>query len=99
MSKQIDWSQPLSDEERRWAEQFPGMHGGMLAAHAEQFPAVKEETLDGEDAEEAPYSEWNKSELEVEAKRRNAEEGKSLPVTGTKPQLVKVLEEDDEASA
>ncbi len=98
MSKQIDWSQPLSDEERAWAEQFPGLHAGMLEANAAQFPAKAEPSLEGEDEPVPPYSQWKVSELQDEAQRRNAEEGKNLPVTGTKAVLIKALEDDDTAS-
>jgi hypothetical protein len=98
MSKQIDWTKPLSDEDRAWAEQFPGLYAGLLQANAEQFPQTAEPSLDGQDAEEAPYTEWTAAELADEAKRRNAEEGKNLPVSGKKADLVKALEADDEAS-
>jgi hypothetical protein len=98
MSKQIDWSQPLSDEERAWAEQFPGVHAGMLEANAAQYPVQAEETLEGEDVEEVPYDKWTVEELSNEARRRNSEENKALPVTGKKDALIKVLENDDEAS-
>jgi hypothetical protein len=97
MSKQIDWTKPLSDAERAWAEQFPGVHAGLLEANAAQFPPEAEETLDGSDAEEVPYTEWSKAELTTEIKRRNAEEGQSLKTTGTQAELAKVLEDDDEA--
>jgi hypothetical protein len=98
MSKQIDWSKPLSDDERAWAEQFPGIHGALLEANAAQFPVTPESSLEGEDEEVPPYTEWSKAELVSEAKRRNNEEGKSLRVTGTVPEMVKALEDDDAAS-
>lgn len=97
MSKQIDWSKPLSDEERAWAEQFPGMHAGLLQANAEQFPSEEEPSLGGSDPAEEPYSEWTVAELTDELKRRNAEEGKSLPTSGKKDALVAALEADDAA--
>lgn len=99
MSKQIDWSKPLSDEERSWAEQFTGLHAGMLEANAAQFPPKAEATLDGEPEEEIPpYTEWTVKELIDESKRRNSEDGKSLPVAGTKSVLVAALEDDDKSA-
>lgn len=98
MSKQIDWSKPLSDEDRAWAEQFPGLHAGLLQANAEQYPQTAEPSLAGQDVEEVPYPEWTAAELSDEAKRRNSEQGKSLPVAGKKADLIKALEADDEAS-
>lgn len=102
MSRQIDWTKPLSKADREWAEQFPGLYGGSLQANEEQFPREhggQEPTLDGEDddTDVAPYPEWSVRELSAEAKRRNAEEGTSLVTSGTKDALVKVLEEDDAA--
>jgi hypothetical protein len=99
MSRQIDWSKPLSAEDRQWAEQFPGLHGGLLQANAEQFPERAEPSLDGTDDVDVPYTEWTKAELVEEARRRNAEEGKSLKVSGTQAELAKQLEDDDSASA
>lgn len=99
MGKIIDWSKPLSEEDAAWAEQFPSLNGGMLAANREQFPPEPEDSLEGEDDEFVPYDKWTVAELTTEAKRRNSEEGKALPVTGTKPVLVKALEDDDAAAA
>lgn len=100
MSKQIDWTQPVSPEEAAWAEQFPNLHNGMLAVNREQYPDEVEDepSLDGKDDEVPPYTEWTKAELESEIRRRNSEESKTLKVTGTQPQLAKVLEDDDAAS-
>lgn len=95
MSKSIDWSEPVSDADAAWAEQFPTVHGAMLAANREQYPAEPEPSLEGEDPEWVPYDKWSVAELTAETKRRNAEEGKTLPVTGTKAVLVKALEDDD----
>lgn len=100
MSKQIDWTAPVSETDRAWAEQFPALHSGTLEAHAAEFPPEPEaETLDGADDDEAPYSEWTAAELATEVRRRNAEEGKSLSVPSKKADLVKVLEADDETEA
>jgi hypothetical protein len=94
MSKQIDYGQPLSAEEKEWAQQFPGLHGGMVQANLEAFPP---DTPAEEDV--PPYTEWTVKELAAEAKRRNEQEGTSLPTTGAKDVLVKALEEDDAARA
>lgn len=99
MSKQIDWTAPVDEKDREWAAQFPALHGGQIEAHAAEFPPEPEpETLDGEDDDEAPYSEWRVTELQTEVRRRNAEEGKALPISSKKADLVKVLEDDDDAS-
>jgi hypothetical protein len=98
MSKNIDWTQPLSDDERAWAEQFPGAHAGLLEANAQQFPATAEPSLEGEDDEAVPYTEWTVSELQSEIKRRNNEEGKALLVPAKKADAIKVLEDDDAAA-
>jgi len=98
MSKQIDWSAPVSDKDKEWAAQFPALHGGTLEAHAAEFPPDEPETLEGDDDDEAPYSEWTAAELATEVRRRNAEEGKSLSVPSKKADLVRVLEADDAAS-
>jgi hypothetical protein len=100
MSKQIDYSQPVSPEDREWAAQFPALHGGMLEVNAQQYPeeAAVEGSLDGE-PDVPPYTEWNVAELTAEAKRRNAEEGTTLKTSGTKAELVAALEADDEARA
>jgi hypothetical protein len=98
MSKQIDWNAPVSDEDKKWAEQFPALHGGMLDTNVSQFPQESEETLDGEDDEDVPYTEWTVLELQNEVRRRNAEQSKTLPVPSKKADLVRTLEDDDEAS-
>lgn len=98
MSKQLDYSQPLSPEEKDWAKQFPGLHGGMLEVNEQAHPSQPEESLDGSGGEDdAPYTEWSVADLTAEAKRRNAEEGTTLKTSGTKAELVAVLEADDAA--
>jgi hypothetical protein len=100
MSKRIDFSQPLSEEDEVWASQFHGLHGGMIAANREQFPAEQREApsqLSGDEPDDTPYSEWSKRDLESETKRRNNEEGASLKTTGTVAELAAQLEADDVA--
>lgn len=99
MSRQIDYSQPLDPADAQWASQFPGLHGGMLELNREQYPV--ETSLDGaddglgDDDDNLSYSEWRVSELRDELTRRNEEDGKSLPLTGSKQDLVARLEQDD----
>lgn len=98
MSKQIDWSKPLSKADRAWAEQFPGLHAGLIEANVAAFPPEDEASLAGDDSE-APYTEWTSEELADEIKRRNeSRDGGALVVPSKKADRIKVLEEDDEAS-
>jgi hypothetical protein len=99
MSRNIDYSQPLSEDDEAWASQFPSLHGGSVAANREQFPRPEGETLGGSDAEEVPYAQWAKRDLEAETKRRNTEEGTALKTTGTQAELAAQLEADDVARA
>jgi hypothetical protein len=95
MSRQMDFSQPLAPEDVAYAEQFPGLHGQMLQANAEQHGVQADTTLDGRDDEDVPYGEWNVADLKAEAVRRNKEEGTNLPTSGKKEDLVAALEKDD----
>jgi hypothetical protein len=108
MSKQIDYSQPVTGDDRAYAEQFPGLHGQMLAANAEQFPeavaAAEEEALEDAEMSEPEdtgdnYDDLTVADLVAEIKRRNEEEGTSLATAGKKPDLVLRLREDDVARA
>ncbi len=100
MSKQVDFSQPLSPEDEAWAEQFHGLHKGLIDANREQFPRKQAADLSGEDSDEVPpYNEWTKADLVDETRRRNNEEGKSLKTNGTVAELAKQLEEDDRSAA
>jgi hypothetical protein len=103
MSRQIDYSQPVTGEDRAFAAQFPGLHGQMLEVNAQQFPEVveEEETLEGADSGETDdnYDELTVKDLQAEVDRRNAEEGTSLSREGRKSELVARLREDDVARA
>lgn len=100
MSKQIDYTQPLSAEDKAWAVQFHGLHGGMVKANEEAFPQEAGSDLSGEDPEDVPpYTEWSKKDLEAETKRRNNEEATTLKTSGTVAELAKQLEDDDAARA
>lgn len=95
MGKQIDWTQPLSAEDRAWAEQFPALYGGQLEQNLAEFPPEEAETLDGDDVEDEPYDRWTLKDLQDEIKRRNNEESAGLPVPSKKADAVKVLEQND----
>lgn len=98
MSRQIDFSQPLAPEDVEYAQQFPGLHGQMLQANAEQHGVQADSvdtTLDGRDDEDVPYGDWTAADLKTEILRRNKEEGTNLPTSGKKDELVAVLEKDD----
>jgi hypothetical protein len=95
MSKQIDWTQPVTGEEREWASQFATLHP-MLEANAQQFPEVFEDEGDSEEAPARPdYSQWKVADLQAEINRRNDEFGTTMSSTGRHAELVQRLEEDD----
>jgi len=94
MSRQIDWEQPLSDADRAWAEQFPGMHADRIAYNDQQF-AGSADTLEGDDADDVkPYSQWAKDELLAEVSKREL----AVPAKANKADLVAILEADDDAA-
>lgn len=99
MSRKLDFTSPLSEEDKAYAAQFPGLHGQMVDYNDQQFIA-EPESLDGDplDADDdVPYTDWKLAELQAEVDDRNKERDadKKLPRTGTKAELAKVLEADD----
>lgn len=87
MSRSIDRSKPLSDEDRAY---LLG-HGedGLVAQLDEQHGQAN----DTETGDDAPYEEWSADDLRAELGERK------LSKTGNKPELVARLQEDDAASA
>lgn len=96
MSRQIDYSQPVTGADRDWALQFPGLHGALVEASDSIHGKPEDETLEGAVVQDN-YDELNVAELVAELKRRNDEEGTSLSTTGKKPELIARLRADDEA--
>jgi hypothetical protein len=99
MSRQIDWSKPLSDEDAAWASQF-AIHADNIRANREQFP-VEDETVDLED-ETDDYSDtnrWKVRDLQMEIERRNSEYGTDMKTDGKRQDLVDRLLEDDRQAA
>lgn len=99
MGRNIDWTQPLSPEDREYAKQFPGLHGQMLEANEQQFgvqkDATDDATLDGDD-DGVSYNDMTVAELLAECDRRNKDEGASIkPSSNKKADLVAALEKDD----
>lgn len=96
MSRQIDWTAPLSERDRAWAEQFQGAHSQLLQANDAAHASAE---VESEDVGDTPdYSKMKKPELVAEVERRNKEYNLSLSPEGTVEQLRKVLEEDDAAA-
>jgi hypothetical protein len=103
MSRNIDWTKPLSDEDRAWAEQFPlnralidandadHRQGGAEALGGETLDSGEEAEEDEEVGEEVDYSEYTVAQLKAELESRNQ------PTSGTKAELVSRLEADDAA--
>lgn len=100
MSRQVDWTQPLSDADREWASQF-SVHHPLIAVNDQQF-AEGEESLGGEPAEGAtvpeevpPYTDgvyWTKDRLVTEAGAREL----AIPAKANKADLIALLEADDD---
>lgn len=101
MSKQIDWTQPLSSEDHRWASQF-AKHNPLIEANVAEHGHPDERdsagTLDGEQPAKA-YADMTVSELRDEIAARNKEFGTTMPVVGKKPELIAQLEADDAEAA
>lgn len=97
MSRQIDWTEPLSERDRAWAEQFQGAHSQLIEANDAAFASAE---VEAEQVGDKPnYSKMNKAELVAEIERRNAEYDAEfqIPTEGTVPELRVRLEEDDKA--
>ena len=102
MSKQIDWSQPLSDADRTWAGQF-SIHHPLIAVIDEQHAGATDESLagpsmaSGRPNEEGvpPYEEWLVPQLKEECDARDI----SYSSKPNKQELITLLEADDAADA
>ena len=89
-------SDPLTDEDKAWLRSrnmpVPGEDGEPARAQVIQVP---EETLPpaGGEGETLPedYNDWTVAQLKEEL----GPEGRGLPVSGTKAELVERLQEDD----
>lgn len=100
MSRQIDWTKPVTGADREWAEQFQGAHAQLLEANDAAVKAAEAEALEGEQVGSKPnYAKMTKAELVAEIERRNAEYGPefALSIEGKVEELRARLEEDDRA--
>lgn len=92
MGREIDLTQPLSAEDRKWLEER-GKHGDLRVAnelHPQSGAAVADpDEDDSEVDQEALYGTWTKAQLQYELQTRD------LPTTGTKAELVDRLVEAD----
>jgi hypothetical protein len=100
MSRQVDWTQPLSDEDRTWASQF-SIHDALIQANDAQFSGSDEESLEGSnlgDGEVPEYSDtafWTKDRLTKELEARQL----AVPAKAKRDELVALLEADDAKAA
>lgn len=96
MSRSIDLSQPLSDEDRAWLDEH-GKYGDLRVAAEyaraadEPEPVAVEQVPeeDESDVEGSEYGTWTNAQLRYELGTRD------LPQYGTKAELVARLEEAD----
>lgn len=96
MSRQIDWTKPVTGADRAWAEQFEGAHSQLLAANdAAHASASVEESQVGD---KPNYDSLTKEQLVAEIERRNKEYGPEyqMATSGTKADLIARLVEDDQ---
>lgn len=92
--RQIDWSKPLSDEDREWLL-MSGQQGieARIADHDEKF-ADDEEEDDDEDVQ-PPTDEYETMTVQALADLMTAR-GLAIPPKAKKSQVVAILREDDE---
>lgn len=101
MSRQIDWTQPLSEEDEAWASQF-AIHQSLIEANKAEFAETSSGSLEGVDLDgedEVPlYSNekyWTKAKLAEEISNRDL----AMPAKAKREDLVGILQADDEAAA
>lgn len=95
--RQIDWKNPLSDDDKAWLRQRGNAETeDMISANERKFLGMND---DDEDDEKPPeydddYDKWKIPELATEAKKRN------LDITGLskKPDLIAALRTWDAAN-
>lgn len=97
MSRQVDLTAPLSEDDRNYLHSR-GLHTTVERVDAEHGTEVPSEG----DGEEEPlnYNEWTVQELQDEIRDRNMNRpvDNQLSVAGKKPDLVARLEADDRGS-
>jgi hypothetical protein len=96
VSRSIDWTQPLSEEDRAWASQF-SMYDELVkqndAEHAVEPEPVEPTGL--EPGGDRDYDNKTVAWLVSEIERRNDEYGTMMAKTGRHAELVARLREDD----
>src|SRR6185312_9515953 len=94
MSRQIDWNEPLSDDDRAWASQFEGAHGELIRINDAQY-ASQADSLAGDDEDDdevKPYDQWTKDQLAAEDTKREL----AVPSKAKKEDLIAILQADDD---
>lgn len=104
MSREVDLSKPLSDEDREYLHSR-GLHTTVERMDS-QFgseptdPDAADNSAPAPGGDEQPpenYNEWTVQDLQEEIRERNetAPPDRQMPVVGKKPELVARLQEDD----
>jgi hypothetical protein len=100
MSRNIDLTKPISEDDRQYLEDRPWLlKDAELQGIEIQFEG--DAFLDGSEPESVDYSELSVADLKAEIERRNAEiedEDQHISLSGNKPDLIAALEADDEAN-
>jgi|SRR6187551_2841813 hypothetical protein len=99
MSRNIDWTKPLSDEDRVWAEQFP-LNAPLIEANDAEFakkPASFDLAGDPDEDEGDNYEDLTVGDLQAEINARNEANGTSISPKGKKDELIERLRADDAA--
>lgn len=91
MSRQINWEEPLTDKDRKWAAQFSKLHP-LIEQNDLEHKDSDDGSLAGEDLEE-PYEGWTVAQLQQELKDRG------LPANGKQAELKDRLVADDNEKA
>lgn len=95
MSRQLDFTKKLSEQDRTWALQFPTLYGDAVAQNDAEFGVEPDDAQPEAVNYESQTVQW----LVSEVKRRNEEYGTDMSATGNKSELVQRLKDDDAANA
>lgn len=95
MSRQIDFSQPLSDEDREYLH-MRGEHARVEQMDRD-FPPVDDEDDEDEADEVEDYATWKKAELVAEATRRELDASGNVDVLRARLMESDAAEDDEDS--